>query len=224
MCAASSPGPEPHAMRRFETLLSTAAPLPDANVDTDTIFPARFLLHATRSGLGGFLFHDRRFRRDNTPNPEFALNREPFCNARILVAGENFGCGSSREQAVWALADYGIACIIAPSFGEIFRTNCFKSGVLAATTSATDHAEIIAHAARGEVLAVDLQRRTIGLGTRSHRFEVDAFQRRCLLEGLDEVGLILAEDGAAIAAHEANTRRSAPWLFLGPGGGERAKE
>jgi 3-isopropylmalate dehydratase small subunit len=197
----------------FRTLKSPGAPLPEAAIDTDAIYPARFLIYPTRNGLGRFLFHDRRFTGDGSPRADFVLNRAPFAEARILVCGANFGCGSSREQAVWALRDFGIACVIAPSFGEIFQANCVKSGLLAIALAAAAHAEVLHYASRGEVLTVDLERRRIVLGASEVPFAIDAFQRRCLLEGLDETGLILAEDADAIAAYEAHRRQEASWLF-----------
>jgi 3-isopropylmalate/(R)-2-methylmalate dehydratase small subunit len=203
-------------MTRFTTLTSRAAPLPEADIDTDVIIPARFLLLLDKAGLGRHLFHERRYDRAGAPRPDFVVNRPPFDQAEILVAGRNFGCGSSREQAVWALVDFGIRCVIAPSFGEIFFANCFKNGVLPIALGGAPYAAVLAAAEAQEVVTVDLTAQEIRLPRGEPiPFAVDPQSRRALLLGLDEIGMILAEDLPEIEAFEARHRRAAPWLFLG---------
>jgi 3-isopropylmalate/(R)-2-methylmalate dehydratase small subunit len=198
----------------FTQLDGIAAPLPDADVDTDVIFPARFLLLLDKEGLGRHLFHDRRWTTDDKPR-DFVLNRPPYDRASILVAGPRFGSGSSREQAVWTLSDFGIRCVIAPSFGEIFYANCFKNGVLPVRADGAAHAAMMAAAWRGERFEVDLEACAVSWRSGRHAFEIDAHRRDALLKGLDEIGIVLAEDSEAIAAFEQSRRVSAPWLDLG---------
>lgn len=200
-------------MEPFVTLESVAAPLPEAGIDTDVIFPARFLLLLDRAGLGRHLFHERRHARP-PGSPPFVLDRPPHDRARILVTGPDFGIGSSREQAVWALADFGIRCIIAPSFGEIFHANCFRNGLLPVTLPPADHARILAEAEAARPLVVDLPAQTIRLaGGERIGFAIEPHRRQALLEGLDEIALLLREDADAIAAFEARQRAERPWLF-----------
>ncbi len=204
-------------MDRFTRVTSVAAPLPEADVDTDIIFPARFLLLPDKSGLGKHLFHERRHRPDGT-RTDFVLNQPPHDGAKILVADANFGSGSSREQAVWALADFGIRCVIAPSFGEIFYNNCFKNGVLPIIVAGARHGQVMAAARSGGELTIDLEGGTIRLPNGpDFPFEIDPYRRRALLLGLDEIGSILADDGADIAAFEVRQRAAAPWLHLDDG-------
>ncbi|MBB5752553.1 3-isopropylmalate/(R)-2-methylmalate dehydratase small subunit [Prosthecomicrobium pneumaticum] len=199
-------------MQPFRSVTSVAAPLPEADLDTDIIFPARFLLLLDREGLGRHLFHERRHKADAPP---FVLDRPPFDRARILVTGRNFGGGSSREQAVWALADFGIRVVLAESFGEIFHANCFRNGVLPIVLPAEDQARAMAAAGTGAPMTVDLESETIALPDGAIlRFAIDPYRRRALLAGLDEIGAILADDAAAIDAFEARQRRTAPWLHL----------
>lgn len=204
-------------MEKFTTLTSPAAPLPEADVDTDIIFPARFLLLLDKAGLGKHLFHERRIGPDGRPTG-FVLNRRPFDEAKILVADANFGSGSSREQAVWALADFGIRCVIAPSFGEIFYSNCFKNGVLPIVMTGERHANVMSAARSGEPFTVDLEKQMVTLpnGPSIH-FDIDPYRRRALMLGLDEIGGILADDADDIAKFEASHRREQPWLFLDDG-------
>jgi 3-isopropylmalate/(R)-2-methylmalate dehydratase small subunit len=200
-------------MKNFVALTGIAAPLPDADVDTDVIFPARFLLLLDRAGLGRHLFQERRAHAP--ANAPFVLSRPPFDRAEILVAGRNFGCGSSREQAVWALADFGIRCVIAPSFGEIFYGNCFRNGMLPITLPDAEHAEVMAAAASGTPLTVDLERQEIRLPEgRTIAFQIEAHRRHALLRGLDQIGEILAGDAADIEAFESRQKTAAPWLYL----------
>jgi 3-isopropylmalate/(R)-2-methylmalate dehydratase small subunit len=201
-------------MRRFETLRSVAASLPDADIDTDVIFPARFLLLLDKAGLGKHLFNERRHDRSGALRPDFVLNQAPFDEARILIAGPRFGSGSSREQAVWALADFGIACVIAPSFGEIFYANCFKNGVLAIRAEPAIHGAMLQAAEAGESFTVDLERQSVSWTAGSLSFEIDDYRRKALLEGLDEIALTLAEDCDAIAAFEARWSARAPWVAI----------
>ena len=200
-------------MQPFTTITSVAAPLPEADVDTDIIFPARFLLLLDREGLGRHLFQERR--RKIAGSPDFVLDRPPFDKAAILVAGPNFGSGSSREQAVWALADFGIRVVIAPSFGEIFFSNCFRNGVLPIVLGPDDHERVMIAAASEGLVTVDLERLQIECGNGPPiAFAVDAYRRRSLLLGLDEIGAILADDADDIAAFEASQKRASPWLHL----------
>ena len=204
-------------MEKFIRITSVAAPLPEADVDTDIIFPARFLLLLDKAGLGKHLFHERRTRPDGTQT-DFVLNQPPFDEAQILVADANFGSGSSREQAVWALADFGIRVVIAPSFGEIFYNNCFKNGVLPIVVSAERHAEVMAAARSGGEVSIDLEAETIRLPNGPEfGFEIDPYRRRALLLGLDEIGTILADDADDIARFEARQRVEAPWVQLDDG-------
>jgi 3-isopropylmalate/(R)-2-methylmalate dehydratase small subunit len=200
-------------MKSFVSLTSVAAPLPDVDIDTDVIFPARFLLLLDRHGLGRHLFHERRARA-SAAEP-FILSRAPFDKAEILVAGSNFGCGSSREQAVWALADFGIRCVIAPSFGEIFYSNCFRNGVLPIMLANPAHRDVMTAAGTGAPLTVDLEAQIIRLSDEHLiAFQIDPHRRQALMLGLDQIGAILAHDAADIAAFEARQRAQAPWLHL----------
>lgn len=200
-------------MKPFGVLTSVAAWLDEDAIDTDIIFPARFLLLPDKEGLGKHAFHERR--NDPARSAPFVLDRPPFDRAEILVAAKDFGTGSSREQAVWALADFGLRCIIAESFGEIFYANCFKNGVLPIRSPAAELAVIRAAARNAEALTVDLPRQEIRLsdGT-TLSFEVDPYRKGALLKGLDEIGAILHDDAADIASFEAKQKRRAPWLYL----------
>ncbi len=201
-------------MTPFTRLTGTAAPLPEENVDTDIIFPARFLLITERHGLGRYAFHDRRFDASGAEIATFVLNREPWRDAPILIAGANFGSGSSREQAVWTLLGHGIRCVIAPSFGEIFYGNCFRNGVLPIVLPEQHLATLMAAARDGRTLIVDLETLTI---TIEHLpplpFTIAPEQRLALLNGWDETQLILQARGAEIAAFEVRQKRVQPWLY-----------
>ncbi|RST87268.1 3-isopropylmalate dehydratase small subunit [Aquibium carbonis] len=201
-------------MEKFTTLTSVAAPLPETHLDTDVIFPARFLLLPDKKGLGEQLFNERRVNRDGD-GPRFVLDTPPWNEARILVTGRAFGTGSSREQAVWALADFGFRCVIAPSFGEIFFSNCFKNGVLPIVLGEAEHADVMAKAEQALPLTIDLEAQEIRFSDgRAIAFDIDPHRKRTLIEGLDEIGLILADDQADIAAFEARQREQNPWLHL----------
>ncbi len=203
-------------MEPFKKLEGIAAPLPMVNVDTDKIIPAHWLKTIKRTGLGVGLFETLRYREDGSENPDFILNREPWRHAMILITGENFGCGSSREHAPWALLDYGIRCIIAPSFADIFFNNCFKNGILPIVLLRETVDALMAEAENAEnpVFTIDLEQQVIlrPSGNAPVRFEVDPFKRHCLLNGLDDIGLTL-QKAEKIASFEERQRREQPWLF-----------
>lgn len=204
-------------MQKFNKLTSVAAPLREADVDTDVIFPARFLLLLDKAGLGKHAFHERRFRRDGT-RTDFVLNTTPFDQAKILVSGANFGSGSSREQAVWCLVDFGIRCIIAPSFGEIFYANCFKNGALPIVITGDAHERVMRAAESGRKISVDLEARSVVLPDgETVPFDIDPYRRRSLMLGLDEIGEILTDDADDLTTFEARHRAQQPWLFLDDG-------
>ncbi len=201
-------------MDKFTTLSATAAPLPMINVDTDKIIPKQFLRTIKRTGLAEGLFYEMRFDEQGKPKPGFVLDQPVYKNAKILVAGENFGCGSSREHAPWALLDAGIRCIIAPSFGDIFYNNCFKNGILPVVLPKEQVDLLMDDAQRGAnaVVAVDLERQEItGPDGGTLHFEVDPFRKHCLLNGLDDIGLSL-EKAVKIDDYEARQRQEQPWL------------
>jgi len=206
-------------MDKFTTLTGVAAPLPQINVDTDMIIPKQFLKTIKRTGLGVNLFDEMRYRDDGSENPDFVLNRPAYREAKILVAGDNFGCGSSREHAPWALLDFGIRCIVAPSFADIFYNNCFKNGILPIVLSQDQVDLLMDDARRGAnaVLTVDLESQTItGPDGGTIAFEIDPFRKRCLMEGLDDIGLTL-EKADAIDAYEARRAQIMPWLASAAG-------
>jgi 3-isopropylmalate/(R)-2-methylmalate dehydratase small subunit len=201
-------------MDPFTRLTAVAAPLDLSNIDTDRVIPARFLRKPREAGFGPLLFHDVRFDADGAPKPEFVLNHPAYRDAKILVTGENFGCGSSREMAVWALMDYGIRVVIGPSFGDIFFENCFKNGALAVVLPADVAAGLRRALAErpGTTLTVDLESQTVtGPGGEAIRFEIDAFRKHGLRTGQDEVEMTLARL-PAIEAFEARRRVEMPWL------------
>jgi 3-isopropylmalate/(R)-2-methylmalate dehydratase small subunit len=201
-------------MQPFTTLTGVAAPLPMANVDTDKIIPARFLKSISRNGFGKNLFANLRYREDGSENPDFVLNQQPYRNAEVLIAFENFGCGSSREHAPWALLDFGIRCVIAPDFADIFNNNCFKNGILPVRLprevcdKLMDDARLGANAR----LTVDLERQVVVRPNGEEiPFAVDPFRRHLLLNGLDDIGQTL-QHAAAIDAFEARRGTAQPWL------------
>ncbi|HYN39407.1 MAG TPA: 3-isopropylmalate dehydratase small subunit [Rhodospirillales bacterium] len=202
-------------MQSFTRLTAVAAPLPMINVDTDMIIPKQFLKTIKRSGMGQSLFFEMRFDDAGAEKTGFVLNRDPYRTAEILIAGDNFGCGSSREHAPWALLDFGIRCVIAPSFADIFYNNCFKNGILPIVLPREQVDALMALAARdeGATLTVDLERQEITApdGT-TIPFAVDPFRKICLLGGLDEIGLTL-QKAPSIAAFEQRHKASQPWLF-----------
>ena len=201
-------------MEKFQKLDAVAVPIAAPNVDTDQIVPARFLRKPRSGGYGGFLFHDLRFDDAGAETPGFVLNEPAYRGARILVAERNFGCGSSREHAVYALWDYGVRAVIAPSFGDIFFNNCFKNGLLPIVLPAEQVAALQAELAQrpGAHVSVDLDRQELTVPSGNvHRFEVDSFRKQCLLQGLDEIAFTLGHD-ADIAAFERRQSQELRWL------------
>jgi 3-isopropylmalate/(R)-2-methylmalate dehydratase small subunit len=201
-------------MEKFEKLSGIAAPLPIINVDTDMIIPKQFLKTIKRSGLGVNLFDEMRYDDDGTEIPGFVLNKPQYRAAQILIAGDNFGCGSSREHAPWAIKDFGIRCIIAPSFADIFHSNCFKNGILPIALPKDQVDLLMREAEKGANarIEVDLEAQTVTTPEGEVLpFEVDAFKKHCLLEGLDDIGLTLARS-EAIDAFEAAAAQERPWV------------
>lgn len=200
-------------MDKFVKLTGVAAPLPVVNVDTDMIIPKDYLKTIKRTGLGKGLFAEARYLDDGSQNPDFVLNKPAYANAKILVAGDNFGCGSSREHAPWALLDFGIRCVISTSFADIFYNNCFKNGILPIVVSQADLDKLMDDAQRGSnaTLTVDLEAQEIhGPDGGTVTFEIDAFKRHCLLNGLDDIGLTL-EKASSIDTFEKQNSQSRPW-------------
>jgi len=202
-------------MQKFTKLRGIAAPLPMINVDTDMIIPKQFLKTIKRTGLGKHLFDEMRYEPDGTEKPDFVLNKPAYRQAQILVTGANFGCGSSREHAPWALLDFGIRCVIAPSFADIFYNNCFKNGILPIRLPQEEVDKLMDDAQRGAnaILTVDLEAQEItGPDGGRIRFEIDPFRKHCLLNGLDDIGLTL-QKAAAISSFEAKNRVGQSWLW-----------
>jgi len=200
-------------MEKFIKLTGVAAPLPMINVDTDMIIPKQFLKTIKRTGLGKNLFDEMRYDEQGNEIPAFVLNKPAYRNAKILVAGENFGCGSSREHAPWAIADFGIRCVIAPSFADIFYNNCFKNGILPIKLPQEQVEKLMDDAERGAnaTVTVDLEHQTItGPDGGSISFEIDPFRKHCLMNGLDDIGLTL-QKADKIKAFEDKQARSQPW-------------
>ena len=200
-------------MHKFTTLTGVAAPLDMANVDTDKIIPKQYLKTIKRTGLGQGLFAEMRYDDDGSENPDFVLNRPAYRHAKIIVAGDNFGCGSSREHAPWALLDFGIRCVISTSFADIFYNNCFKNGILPIRVTPDQLALLMDDAQRGSnaTLTVDLEAQQIrGPDGGTVSFEIDPFRKRCLVEGLDDVGLTMAKK-PAIDRYEERASQARPW-------------
>ena len=201
-------------MDKFTTLTGVAAPLEIDNIDTDMIIPKQYLKTIKRTGLGAGLFSEMRYNDDGSPNPDFVLNKPAYKGAKILVAGDNFGCGSSREHAPWALLDFGIRCVISTSFADIFYNNSFKNGILPIKVSPEDLAKLFDDAERGanSTLTIDLPAQEIrGPDGGVVKFELDPFRKHCLLEGLDDIGLTLVE-APAIDSFEKKSAAARPWL------------
>ena len=201
-------------MDKFTKLTGVAAPLPDINVDTDKIIPADYLKTIKRTGLGIALFSEMRYNDDGSEKPDFVLNQPAYRESQILVAGENFGCGSSREHAPWAILDFGIRCIISTSFADIFFNNCFKNGILPIVLPQEDVDKLMDDAGRGAnaVMSIDLENQEItGPDGGTIPFDVDAFRKHCLLNGLDDISLTLQQDDK-ISAYEAAQSANQPWL------------
>ncbi|HSA61304.1 MAG TPA: 3-isopropylmalate dehydratase small subunit [Nitrospiraceae bacterium] len=202
-------------MQAFTTLTGVVAPLDRVNVDTDQIIPKQFLKTIKRTGLREGLFFDWRRKKDGSPDPEFFLNQPRYQSATILLTRDNFGCGSSREHAPWALLDQGFRCVIAPSFADIFYNNCFQNGILPVVLQADEVLSIMKQAigTEGYKLTVDLGTQTVTTpGGTIYRFDIDPFRKDCLYRGLDSIGLTLQHE-AAITAYEQRRKQDAPWLF-----------
>ncbi len=199
-------------MERFTTLTGIAAPLPRPNIDTDTIIPQRWCKSVSRTGFGAHLFHDLRFDAEGAERRDFVLNRPPWRKAAILVGGANFGCGSSREAAVWALHEFGVRAVLAPSFSDIFARNCFANGMLPVVLAEEEVARLAALAEdpATATMIVDLPGQAVEAGGERFGFEVDAWRKHCLVNGLDEIDATLT-DGDEIAAHERWLEAERPW-------------
>ena len=200
-------------MQKFTTLTGVAAPLPMRNIDTDMIIPKQFLKTIKRTGLGKSLFFEMRYGEDGKELPEFVLNKPAYRKAEILVTGDNFGCGSSREHAPWALLDFGIRCVIAPEFADIFYNNCFKNGILPIKLPQSEVDKLMDDASRGAnaTLSIDLAKQEIrGPDGGMIKFEIDAFRKECLMNGLDDIGLTLKKTDA-ISAYEKAAATSREW-------------
>ncbi|MQT12512.1 3-isopropylmalate dehydratase small subunit [Segnochrobactrum spirostomi] len=201
-------------MQKFTTLTGVAAPLPLINVDTDMIIPKQYLKTIERTGLGKGLFSEQRYNDDGSENADFVLNKPAYRKAEVLVAGDNFGCGSSREHAPWALLDFGIRCVISTSFADIFYNNCFKNGILPIVVSPEDLGKLMDDASRGAnaTLTIDLAAQEIrGPDGGTVHFDIDPFRKHCLLNGLDDIGLTL-EKGTSITTHEGAIAAERPWI------------
>jgi 3-isopropylmalate/(R)-2-methylmalate dehydratase small subunit len=200
-------------MQPFTKLTGVAAPLPMVNVDTDMIIPKQFLKTTKRTGLGSALFFEMRTRPDGSENPDFVLNKPAYKNAKLLIAGANFGCGSSREHAPWALLDFGIRCVIAPSFADIFYNNCFKNGILPIAIPQAEVDSLMGDASLGAnaVISIDLEKQEITRPDGSRiSFDIDPFRKQCLLNGWDDIGLTMQHE-KEIAEFESRRRLSEPW-------------
>ena len=199
-------------MQKFTTLKSIPAYLPIVNIDTDMIIPKQFLKTIKRTGLGKNLFFEMRYDDQGKVIDNFVLNQEPFNQSKILIAGKNFGCGSSREHAPWALLDFGITCVISSSFADIFYSNCFKNGILPIILPDDKIKEISEYANRKEEISVDLNDEKIIYGNNEVQFKIDSFKKKCLLEGLDDIALSLKKSDK-IEIFEKNLKEKKPWIF-----------
>ncbi|HAT6902724.1 TPA: 3-isopropylmalate dehydratase small subunit [Legionella pneumophila] len=201
-------------MQAFKTITGVMAYLPISNIDTDMIIPKQYLKTIKRTGLGSYLFAEMRYDETNKPKTDFILNQPDFKNAKILLTEENFGCGSSREHAVWSLIDFGITVVIAPSFADIFYSNCFKNGMLPITLSKADIQQLIAQ--KNNLVTVNLEDQLIRVESLEIPFSIDAWRRETLLKGLDEIGETLSYE-KEITAFETKQKNDQPWLFQGVG-------
>ena len=199
-------------MEKFKTIKSNAIPLPMVNVDTDMIIPKQFLKTIKRTGLGKSLFFEMRYDHDGKEIKDFILNNEPYNNSKILIAGKNFGCGSSREHAPWALLDFGITCVISSSYADIFYNNCFKNGILPITISDEKIKELAEYSMRKEEISVDLAEQKIKFGNNEINFAIDGFKKECLLEGYDDIALSLNHK-SKIQSFENKIKSERPWIF-----------
>tara|TARA_Y100001960_G_scaffold43964_1_gene43674 strand:+ start:40 stop:645 length:606 start_codon:yes stop_codon:yes gene_type:complete len=199
-------------MKKFTSIKSIPAHLPIVNIDTDMIIPKQFLKTIKRTGLGKNLFFEMRYDQSGNLIEDFTLNKDPYCNSKILITGKNFGCGSSREHAPWALLDFGITCVISPSYADIFYNNCFKNGILPIQISEEEIKEISEYSKRKEEISVNLIEQKIVFGNKEIKFEIDQFKKKCLIEGLDDIGLSL-EKSDKIISFEKKVKSSKPWIF-----------
>jgi 3-isopropylmalate/(R)-2-methylmalate dehydratase small subunit len=200
-------------MQKFNIVKSIIAGLPLINIDTDMIIPKQFLKTIKRTGLGKNLFHEMRYDLNENEITNFVLNKPDFKNAKILVALDNFGCGSSREHAPWALLDFGIQCVIAPSFADIFYNNCFKNGILPIVLKNSEVDELLEFSkSPNNSVTIDLPKQEVKAGEKIYKFEIDSFKKHCLIEGLDDIGLTL-QKSQKIADFEEKNRQITPWLY-----------
>ena len=199
-------------MEKFIKIKGIAAPLDILNIDTDMIIPKQFLKTIKRSGLGKNLFDEMRYTTNGEEIKSFVLNQDPWRNSKIIIAGDNFGCGSSREHAPWALLDFGIRCVISTNFADIFYNNCFKNGILPITLSEDEIKELSDYSKREEEISIDLQDQKIIFGNKETKFEIDQFKKKCLLEGLDDIALSL-EKKKEIELFEQKLKTNRPWIF-----------
>ena len=199
-------------MEKFTNLKSIPSYLSLQNIDTDMIIPKQFLKTIKRTGLGKSLFYEMRYDENGKVIEDFILNKEPYNKSRILLAGKNFGCGSSREHAPWALSDFGIKCVISSSFADIFYNNCFKNGILPIKIEEQAIVELSEYSKRKEEIEIDLEKQEIKYGNKIKKFEVDSFKKKCLIEGLDDIALSL-EKTSQIDNFEKNIKENSPWLL-----------
>ncbi len=199
-------------MQKFKTIKSIPAHLPIVNIDTDMIIPKQFLKTIKRTGLGKNLFYEMRYNEQGTPIDDFILNTSPFNDSKILIAGKNFGCGSSREHAPWALLDFGITCVISSSYADIFYNNCFKNGILPIVLPEAKIKELSEYSKRKEEIIVNLEKQKITFGNNEIDFEIDQFKKKCLIEGLDDIALSL-EKNPKITEFEKKLSSNRPWIF-----------
>jgi|TARA_B110000014_G_C19975687_1_gene505184 3-isopropylmalate/(R)-2-methylmalate dehydratase small subunit len=198
-------------MKKFNILKGIPANLPMINIDTDMIIPKQFLKTIKRTGLGKSLFYEMRFKLDGKKNEDFILNKDPYKKSSILLTGKNFGCGSSREHAPWALLDFGIKCVISPSFADIFYNNCFKNGMLPIILDEKKIEELVQYSERKEKVEINLPEQEIKFGNKIIKFEIDEFKKNCLLNGLDDIAMSL-EKKEKISSYESKIDKSKPWI------------
>ena len=199
-------------MKKFTKLKSSPAYLPIVNIDTDMIIPKQFLKTIKRTGLGKNLFFEMRYDENGIQINDFVLNKEPYNKSNILITGKNFGCGSSREHAPWALLDFGITCVISSSYADIFYNNCFKNGILPITVSEQQIKELSEYSKRKEEINIVLEDQKILFGNKEIKFEIDQFKKKCLIEGLDDIALSLEQE-SKIEAFESKIKSNRPWIF-----------
>ena len=199
-------------MKKFNTLESIPAYLPIVNIDTDMIIPKQFLKTIKRTGLGKNLFYELRYDNSGNIITDFVLNQEPYKNSKILITGKNFGCGSSREHAPWALLDFGITCVISSSYADIFYNNCFKNGILPIVIEEEKIKELSEYSKRKQEISIDLNEEKIFFGNKEIKFKIDSFKKKCLLEGLDDIALSLEKE-EKISSFEKSLKNQKPWVF-----------